>query len=66
MLIDIIKTETINIKPGDEVRIDTRVKPVKIIKVIENRDRLYAVLSNRTWRPFSTYGITWRKVEDEE
>ena len=65
MLIDIIKTETSTIKPGDEVRIDTRVKPVKIIKVIENRNRLYAVLSNGTWRPFSTYGVTWFKVEDE-
>ena len=66
MMIDIVKTETITIKPGDEVRIDTRVKPVKVIKVIENRYRLYAVLSNCTWRPFSTYGVTWMKVEDEE
>lgn len=66
MLIDIVKTETITIKPGDEVRIDTRVKPVTIVKVVENRDRLYAVLSNSTWRPFSTYGVTWLKVEDEE
>lgn len=65
MLIDIVKTETINIKPGDEVQTNTRVKPVKVIKVIENRDRLYAVLSNGTWRPFSTYGVTWLKVEDE-
>ena len=66
MMIDIIKTETITIKPGDKVRIDTSVKPVTILKVIENRDRLYAVLSNCTWRPFSTYGETWFKIEDEE
>lgn len=66
MLIDIIKTETINIKPGDEVLVDTSVKPLMIVKVIENRDRLYAVLSNCTWRPFSTYGVTWMKVEDGE
>ena len=65
MLLEVIKTvtETITIKPGDYILVKGRKNPLKIRKIIETSNRAYAVLSNRTWRPFSTYGVTWKKVD---
>lgn len=55
----------IELKVDDEVIVDfgTRYEDrVRITKLAETRYGQYAALSNSTWRPMSTYGVTWIKA----
>lgn len=68
MIITMMKPVTVDIKPGDEVRLlrgeYVRRGVVVTVRRITVRDGLtYAVFSNHTWRPMSSYGRTWEKVE---
>lgn len=59
-----IMTE-IEISPGDCVvakkENSNLVSHCRVTRLVENMDGLYAVLSDNTWRPMSTYGLTWWK-----
>ena len=59
-----VKKETYEeIKVGDEVVLDYNPdKIVRVRKMVETKNGVYAVFSNRTWRPTTTYGYTWAKL----
>ena len=57
----------IEIKVGDEVYIGRKdinfvKRTVKVRRLVETKSCIYAVLSNHTWRPVTTYNNTWWKV----
>lgn len=70
MIITMMKPVSIDIKPGDKVEIQFRyrckrqLRDVIVRRLVETDHGTYAVLSNHTWRPLSSYGRTWKKVED--
>lgn len=58
---------TIELKPGDVVVLDKMTtdiwgRPVRVERIVESRKTLYAIFSNKTWRPLSSYGRTWMKA----
>ncbi len=71
MKVEVLLPSEIELKPGDEVilnidKIKGTVSTVRVYhvkKLVETKYGTYAVFNNRTWRPMSTYNITWRKVE---
>lgn len=67
--VKVTKEVEIELKPGDRVALDGLTqsligRPYRIKRIIENANQTYVVFSNYTWRPLSTYGKTWRKVEE--
>lgn len=70
MIISVMKPVSVDIKPGDDVLLTEKWDAVPfgrratITRITETRGRIYAVLSNDTWRPITSYGRTWKKVED--
>lgn len=68
MIITMMKPVTVDIKPGDNVKLyfDSYggfgvVASVRRITV--RNGMTYVVFDNNTWRPMSTYGRTWEKIE---
>jgi hypothetical protein len=63
-----VKFVEVDLKPGDKVEVDWMYKGCRKIlcikRIVETKYHTYAVLSNSTWRPISSYGYTWRKVND--
>lgn len=61
-----VKYVEVDLKPHDKVEVDWMYagcrKIFYIRRIVETKYHTYAVLSNGTWRPINTYGITWRKV----
>lgn len=59
-----VKRETYEeLKPGDEVVLDYNPdKIVKIDRMVETATGVRAIFTNRTWRPTTTYGVTWAKL----
>ena len=57
----------VNLNPGDRVNFDFTVYPRRngyyIRRIVENRNGVYVVFNNNTYRPMSTYGKTWWKVD---
>ena len=67
MKVNVLKPTEIELKPGDKVEVDFNkpwVGVPYVVRLVESRYQTYAVLSNGTYRPMSTYGLTWRKVND--
>jgi hypothetical protein len=67
MKVNVLKPTEIELKPGDQVELDVKYgapRKVYVIRLVESLHKTYAVLSNGTYRPMSTYGFTWRKVND--
>jgi hypothetical protein len=67
MKVNVLKPTEIELKPRDKVEIDFNkpwVKVTYVVRLVESLHKTYAVLSNGTYRPMSTYGFTWRKVND--
>jgi hypothetical protein len=67
-LVKQVRYVEVELLPGDKVELDGIEKsyfgrPYRIVRLVENGNHVYAVFNNDTWRPLSTYGITWRKVE---
>ena len=71
MKVNVLVPSEIELNPGDEVilnldKIKGEVSTVRLYRVkrlVETKCGSYAVFYNRTWRPMSTYNITWKKVE---
>lgn len=66
MKVNVLKPTEIELKPGDKVELDFKYgycAKVYVRRLVETHCQTYAVLSNSTYRPMSTYGITWRKVD---
>ena len=66
MKVNVLKPVEIELKPGNMVEIDFNYgcpAIVTVMRLVETRNKTYAVLSNCTYRPISTYGFTWRKVQ---
>lgn len=59
----------VDLKPGDKVfflrnaKDEIRTNMGVISKMVETPSGVYAVFTNGTWRPVSTYNETWWKVE---
>lgn len=67
MKVNVLKPTEIELKPGDKVELDFKYgapSKVYVRRLVETHCHTYAVLSNSTYRPMSTYGFTWRKVND--
>lgn len=66
-LVKQVRYVEVEILPGDKVEVDWMYagfrKVFQVRKLVETGLHTYAVLSNGTWRPMTTYGITWRKVD---
>ena len=69
MKCNVLVHKEIEIKPGDLVVLDDSEwwglnghHHIYVKRVVENRNGVYAVFTNNTWRPMSTHGITWEKV----
>lgn len=64
MLVDVnMNTKVkIELKPGDTVRCLIYNEDFIVRRVVESESNVYAVFG-QMWRPMSTYGRTWRKVE---
>ena len=68
MKVERVVREELRFKPGEVVIIQMGcggMRRVEIISIVENAGQTYVVLSNSTWRPISTYGKTWWKVETD-
>ena len=74
MKVEVLVPTTIELKPGDKVKFkNVRYRSyvlkevvTTIDKLVETKNRTYATFRRGyTWRPLSTYGKTWFKVEDE-
>ena len=73
MIITMMKPVSIDVKPGDQVELmyDGCGKPITlerrrytaVLRLTERDGLVYAVFYNNTWRPISSYGRTWKKVE---
>ena len=60
----------IELSPGDKVILfdewfQTKTES-RIVRLTETEWGTYAVFSNDTWRPITSYGVSWRKVGDEK
>ena len=68
MKVNVLAPTEIELKPGDKVEIDFYnnywCRTVTVRRLVETGCHTYAVLSNSTYRPMSTYNRTWRKVND--
>lgn len=56
---------TIELKPYDKVQIlkgDNEGKVLTICRIIESRNGTNIVFTNGTFRPITTYGLTWQKI----
>jgi hypothetical protein len=58
----------VELKPGDRVELDGFEtdwfnRPFYVVRLVETRNTTYAIFSNKTWRPISSYGRTWRKLD---
>ena len=57
----------VDLNIGDKVVFDFTTCPRRsgytVRRLVETEYGVYAVFNNGTWRPMSTYGKTWRKVE---
>ena len=57
----------ITVNVGDRVVFDFTSCPRRngytVRRLVETKHGVYAVFDNDTWRPMSTYGITWKKVD---
>lgn len=66
-LVKEVRYVEVELSPGDKVEVDFMNKNWKtttyVRRLVETKLHTYAVLSNGTWRPMSTYGLTWRKVD---
>jgi len=66
-IINYVPTE-INLNPGDRVNFEYTQYPrrngYRIVRLVETTNGVYVVFNNSTWRPISTYGKTWWKVEE--
>ena len=62
--------EKITVNVGDRVVFGFTSCPrrngYEVVRLVETVNGVYAVFNNGTWRPMSTYGITWRKVESND
>lgn len=67
MKVNVLKPTEIELKPGDKVEIDFKSqywkRTLTVTRLVESKYQTYAVFSNGTYRPMSTYGFTWRKVQ---
>jgi hypothetical protein len=73
MKVNVLIPSEIDIKPGDKVKLYDvcpcwgawRAEVITTVKrVVESRHLIYAVFDGGyAYRPFSTYGKTWEKVE---
>ena len=56
----------VKLSPGDRVELRSRGggynRHVIIKKLVESVEGVYAVFSDHTWRPLSSYGYSWVKV----
>lgn len=61
---------TIDLNVGDKVVFGFTLCPRRngytVTRLVETKHGVYAVFDNGTWRPMSTYGVTWRKVESND
>ena len=54
----------VDLKPGDMIvtfKRNREGKKLTIHRIIESGNGVNIVFTNGTWRPLSTYGITWQK-----
>lgn len=74
MNVKVLVPTTIELKPGDKVRLEQayytpdgwKNAVATIDRLVETKHRTYAIFNHPwAWRPLSTYGKTWIKVEDE-
>lgn len=67
----VYKAVEVEIKPGDKVTIEsksddgnTSLDSTMVTKVVETFAGVYVVFANNTWRPLSSYGVSWWKEDD--
>ena len=56
---------TIELNAGDRVELlnsEIYGERATVKRVVESRKMTYAVLTNNTYRPITSYGRTWRKL----
>ena len=57
----------ISVNVGDRVNFKFTAYPRRcgytVVRLVETKYGVYAVFDNGTWRPMSTYGKTWWKVD---
>lgn len=57
----------VNLNPGDRVNFEFTLNPRRsgyyIRRIVETNNGVYVVFNNNTYRPMSTYGKTWWKVD---
>ena len=68
MIIDVSTPKYVHIEPGDVVELSVDgwwnlAHNTTVRRVVESKYHTYVVLDNNTWRPMSSYGVTWRKVK---
>lgn len=63
MLVDVkvVNTIKVELKPGDRVYCNIRKREYVVRRIVENRNHTYVVFGNM-WRPLTTFGRTWWKV----
>jgi hypothetical protein len=57
----------IELKAGDQVNLGSKRKKIvrrtaTVVRLVETKNRVYAVLSDYNWRPLTTYNKTWWKA----
>lgn len=62
----VYKAVEVEIKPGDKViMIKSNPEERRVVtKVVETYAGVYVVFDDNTWRPMSSYGVSWEKVEE--
>lgn len=71
MIVRVMTPVAIEIKPGDKVLFTKKrdalpfARSATVTRLTETNGHTFAVLSNCTWRPITSYGRTWKKVENE-
>lgn len=70
MKVTMYRPTEVTLNVGDKVEFDFTMSPRRngyaVRRLVETRNGLYVVFNNNTWRPMSTYGKTWRKVESND
>ena len=68
MIITMMKPVSVEINPGDTVELiydgGGFPKFVTVRRLTVRNGLIYAVFSNDTWRPLSSFNRTWKKVEN--
>ena len=57
---------TVELKPGDRIQILNGYRQGKILtinSIIERRKGVNVIFSDGTFRPITTYGLTWQKIQ---